>query len=139
MARYSRSVWLLGLALLLLTVPAVAHHGSASVYNPAKKITLTGKVTEIQWVNPHISIFMDAVDPDTGKMVNWELGDGQAPNHLYRNGWRKEDLKVGETITITGANRSWAGDYRIGGGVLTNAAGKRVFTGGSKGDEDLAN
>jgi hypothetical protein len=107
------------------------------VYNPQKKITLTGKVTKFLWANPHIGIFIDAVDPATGKMVNWELGDGQAPNHLYRNGWRKDDLKIGETITVTGANRSWAGDYRIGGGVITNAAGEKVFTGGSKGDDSL--
>jgi Family of unknown function (DUF6152) len=137
MAKYSRSVLLLGFALLLLTIPAVAHHGSASVYNPQKKITLTGTVTKFLWANPHIGIFIDAVDPATGKMVNWELGDGQAPNHLYRNGWRKDDLKVGETITVTDATRSWAGDYRIGGGVITNAAGERLFTGGSKGDDSL--
>jgi hypothetical protein len=145
MARYLRSCWLLGFALLLLTVPAVAHHGSASVYNPQKKITLTGTVTKFLWANPHIGIYIDALDPATGKMVNWELGDGQAPNHLYRNGWRKDDLKVGDTITVTGANRSWNDsdknvktlDYRLGGGVITNSAGQKLFTGGSKGDDSL--
>lgn len=143
MAKYWRSVWLLAFALFLVTVPAVAHHGSASVYDPNNKITLTGTVTKLLWANPHIGIFIDATDPKTGKVVNWELGDGQAPQHLYKNGWRKDDLKIGETITVTGATRSWNDsdknvktlDYRLGGGVITNAAGKKVFTGGSKDDE----
>jgi hypothetical protein len=131
--RYSRPAWLLALALFLLVVPVFGHHGAASVYNPNKKVTLTGTVTRILWANPHIGIFFDAPDPDTGKVVNWELGDGQAPTGLYRKGWRKDDLKVGETITVTGATRSWTGDYRIGSGVITNATGQKVFI-GSKDD-----
>jgi Family of unknown function (DUF6152) len=133
MAKYSRFVWVLGFALLLVTVPVFAHHGAASVYDPSKKITLTGTVTKVLWQNPHIGIFFDAVDPDTGKMVNWELGDGQAPTGLYRKGWRKDDIKVGDTITVTGASRAWNGDFRIGGGIITNSAGQKIFT-GSKDD-----
>ena len=60
--------------------------------------------------------------------------------HLYKNGWTRDDLKEGETITVTGATRSWndtapdvkAFDYRLGGGVITNAAGQRVYTSISK-------
>jgi len=133
MAKYSRSAWVLGVALLLVTVPVFAHHGAASVYDPSKKVTLTGTVTKVLWQNPHIGIFFDAVDPDTGKMVNWELGDGQAPTGLYRKGWRKDDIKVGDTITVTGASRAWNGDFRIGGGIITNTAGQKIFT-GSKDD-----
>jgi hypothetical protein len=133
MAKYSRSAWVLGFALLLVTVPVFAHHGAASVYDPSKKVTLTGTVTKVLWQNPHIGIFFDAVDPDTGKMVNWELGDGQAPTGLYRKGWRKDDIKVGDTITVTGASRAWNGDFRIGGGIITNSAGQKIFT-GSKDD-----
>jgi hypothetical protein len=133
MVKYSRSALYLGFVLLLAAVPVLAHHGAASVYDPSKKINLTGTVTKVLWQNPHIGIFIDAKDPDTGKIVNWELGDGQAPTGLYRKGWRKDDLKVGETVTVTGATRSWNGDYRIGGGVLTNAAGEKLFA-GTKGD-----
>jgi hypothetical protein len=133
MARNSRPALYFGFVLLLLAVPAFAHHGAASVYNPNKKITLKGTVTKVLWQNPHIGIFFDATDPDTGKMVTWELGDGQAPTGLYRKGWRKDDLKVGDTVMVTGATRSWNGDYRIGGGIITNAAGKKLFT-GSKDD-----
>ena len=140
MTKYSRSVCLLGFALILLAVPVFAHHGSASVYDPNNKITLKGTVTKLLWANPHIEVYFDAVDPATGKMVNWELGDGQGVQHLYKNGWRQSDLKVGETITVTGATRSWNDsdkdvktmDYRLGGGVITNSAGEKVFTALSK-------
>jgi len=133
MVKDSRPGWFLALALLVLVVPAFAHHGAASVYDPNKKITLTGTVTKILWANPHIGIYFDAKDPDSGKVVNWQLGDGQAPTGLYRKGWRKDDLKVGDKVTVTNATRSWNGDYRIGGGIITNAAGQKLFT-GSKGD-----
>jgi hypothetical protein len=140
MTKYSRSVWLLGFVLLLLTVPVFAHHGSASVYDPNNKINLKGTVTKLLWANPHIEVYFDAVDPVSGKTVNWELGDGQGVQHLYKNGWRENDLKAGETITVMGATRSWNDsdkdiktmDYRLGGGVITNAAGQKVFTALSK-------
>jgi len=140
MARYSRFVWLLGFALLLSTVPVFGHHGSASVYDPNNKITLKGTVTKLLWANPHIEVYFDAVDPVSGKTVSWELGDGQGVQHLYKNGWRQSDLKVGETITVTDATRSWndsdknvkSMDYRLGGGVITNSAGEKVFTSLSK-------
>jgi hypothetical protein len=132
MIRNSRPVWFLAL-VLAVAVPVFAHHGAASVYNPNKKVVLKGTVTKILWANPHIAIFFDAADPDSGKVVNWELGDGQAPTGLYRKGWRKDDLKVGDAITVTGATRSWNADYRIGGGIITNAAGQKLFT-GSKDD-----
>jgi len=118
--------------LLLTVVPVLAHHSASSVYNPDKKITLKGTVTKILWSNPHIAIYFDAPDA-TGKIVNWELGDGQAPNGLYRKGWRKEDLKIGEVITVTNANLAWDGSNHIGGGIITNAAGQKLFS-GSKDD-----
>ena len=137
MARYLRSVGFLGFVLLVLfalTVPLFAHHSAASVYDPNHKINLVGTVTKVNWMNPHIAIFFDAPDPEhNGQMVNWELGDGQAPTGLYRKGWRKEDLKPGDKITVTGATLAWNGGNHIGGGVITNAAGQKIFS-GSKDD-----
>jgi hypothetical protein len=136
MARYSRPAWLLAVVLFLVVVPVFGHHGAASVYDPNNKITLKGTVTKLLWANPHVEVYFDALDPVSGKMVHWELGDGQGVQHLYKNGWTRDDLKAGETITVTGATRSWNDsdpnvktfDYRLGGGVITNAAGQKVFT-----------
>src|SRR5690242_2457826 len=140
MSRYLRSVSLLAFALLLAAIPVLAHHGAASVYDPNNKITLKGTVTRLLWANPHVEVYFDAPDPVSGKMVHWELGDGQGVQHLYKNGWTRDDLKAGETITVTDATRSWNDtapdvkmlDYRLGGGVITNAAGQRIYTSISK-------
>jgi hypothetical protein len=133
MTRSSRLLGFVSLLLLFAVVPLLGHHSASSVYNPNKKITLKGTVTKILWANPHIAIYFDAPN-QAGKIVNWELGDGQAPNGLYRKGWRKDDLKVGDVIIVTGATTAWDGSPHIGGGIITLAAtGKKVFT-GSKDD-----
>ena len=84
MASYLRSVWLLAFVLLLVALPVFAHHGAASVYDPNNKITLKGMVTRLLWANPHVEVYFDAPDPVTGKIVHWELGDGQGVQHLYK-------------------------------------------------------
>src|SRR5918911_3316365 len=120
MKRYYRTMWVVSCLLLIATAaPLLAHHSAASMYDPAKKDTLKGTVTKVVWVNPHIAVYFDAPDPSQGgKIVNWELGDGQAPNGLYRKGWRKDDLKVGDVIIVTNATTAWDGSPHIGGGVI---------------------
>ena len=61
-------------------------------------MTLTGVVTKVDWVNPHAYIYVD-VKGDDGTVVNWAIETG-APNALYRQGWRKDDLKAGDTVTL---------------------------------------
>ena len=86
--------------LFLLSGPAFAHHGSAA-YDMSKTITVTGTVTEFQFVNPHVLISMDVKDPSTGKVEKWE-GELTSPNHLARAGWTKSTLKPGDVVTWVG-------------------------------------
>jgi hypothetical protein len=133
--RYCRIMWLVSCVLLFVTVvPLLAHHSAASMYDPAKKVTLKGTVTKVVWINPHIGVYFDAPDPaQGGKVVNWELGDGQSPNGLYRMGWRKDDLKPGDQITIIDCTLARDGSNKVGGGIITLANGQKVYT-GTKGD-----
>ena len=134
MARYHRSALFVSVVLFLATVPVLAHHSASSMYDPVKKITLKGTVTKVAWVNPHIAIYFDAPDPNQGgKVVSWELGDGQAPNGLYRKGWRKDDLKAGDVVTVIDCTLARDGTNKVGGGIITLASGEKVFT-GTKGD-----
>ena len=85
--------------LFILSGPVFAHHGSAA-YDMSKSITVTGTITDFQFVNPHVLISMDVKDP-SGKVEKWE-GELTSPNHLARAGWTKSTLKPGDQVTLTG-------------------------------------
>src|SRR5258705_11378486 len=88
------------LATLLLVASAsvFAHHQFSSEFDASKRVKLTGKVTKMAWVNPHSWLYIDVTQPD-GKVVSWALEFG-IPRTLIRQGWRKEDLQVGATVTM---------------------------------------
>jgi hypothetical protein len=96
---------LCGLALLGLGLagPAAAHHGAA-LYEPQKTVSVTGTVSEFQFTNPHVLVYIDAKDA-AGKAVRWG-GELTSPNRLARMGgsvkWHKDLLKPGDKITMTG-------------------------------------
>jgi Family of unknown function (DUF6152) len=88
----------MALGLVAATVPVFAHHSFAAEFDGNKKITLSGVVTKVDWVNPHAYIYVD-VKAEGGGVVNWGIETGP-PNVLYRQGWRKDDLKTGNTVTV---------------------------------------
>jgi len=88
------------LVILFATVTLVAHHSNAAQFDTAKRITLKGEVTKIEWTNPHAYIYVNVKDT-SGKTVNWSL-EGFPPNTLLRTGWSQKDLKQGDTISFEG-------------------------------------
>lgn len=98
-----------GLAL----TPAMAHHSFEAEYDGNRTATLTGVVTKVDWVNPHAYIFINMKDESGAtKELRIELGP---PYALVRGGWKKDTVKIGDTITVEGAAlaknpaNSWAG------------------------------
>jgi hypothetical protein len=85
------------LVTLLIAVPGHAHH-SGAIFDPSRSVTLTGKVREFQWTNPHCWIQM-LVPGDAGE-VEWSVEMG-APLQLYQGGWKPGTLKPGDEITVT--------------------------------------
>ena len=79
---------------------ATAHHAFAAEFDRNQPIEITGKVSKVEWMNPHARIYVDVTDAD-GKTVNWNLEMG-SPNGLMRRGWRRDSLKPGDQVTITG-------------------------------------
>jgi hypothetical protein len=123
-----RAAFLIIMAGLVATVPASAHHSFAAQYDANKPVTLTGKVTKVEWTNPHARFYMD-VKGDDGKVVSWNL-ELASPNVLKRAGWSSTSLKQGDQVTIEGSlARSGANMANARTVVLAN--GQRVFARGT--------
>lgn len=88
------------LVVAVLTPPVGAHHSFAAQYDRNKPITLAGTVTKMEWMNPHIYFYIDVKD-GSGTVTNWAI-EGGAPNQLYRAGWRRDSVKVGDLVTVEG-------------------------------------
>src|SRR5881628_1451342 len=87
--------------VMLATGSAIAHHSFAAEFDAQKPLTLKGVVTKIEWMNPHTYFYLDVAGED-GKVVNWGM-EMASPNGLMRQGWTRNTLKVGDSITVEGS------------------------------------
>ena len=91
------------IALSAIALPLFAHHGPG-IFDSSDTVTVTGTVTEFQFVNPHVLIFLEVVD-EQGNRVQWG-GELTSPNRLARMGtavkWHRNILEPGQRIEMTG-------------------------------------
>jgi hypothetical protein len=129
MKRYLVAISGLCIALMLSAVAAFAHHSFAAEYDNNKPVKFSGKVTKVEWMNPHIYVYVDAKD-DKGNTVNYAV-EGGAPNGLYRQGWRKDTLKNGDPISIEGFLAK-DGSNTVNARTWVLPDGKKVFAGNNE-------
>ena len=91
-------------SLIFATVAGVSlawtawgHHAHSN-YDTSSFTNLEGTVKEARWMNPHTWLYLEVKDA-SGKAAIWTL-EGGSPNALTREGWKKDDVKAGDTIKV---------------------------------------
>ena len=126
----SRLAFVVVSAIVMAGVPLVAHHSFAAEFDGTKAIRLTGTLTKVEWTNPHSYFYMDVKD-DSGTVVKWSCEAG-APGALSRRGFKRGDLKLGDTIIVDGYLAK-DGSHLIDARRVTLPDG-RIVSGASAGD-----
>ncbi len=85
---------------LVYVAPIIAHHSFMAVFDPEQPIELTGTITEIEWMNPHVWFYID-IESEGSATENWGFEMG-SPNGLIRRGWNHKSLEVGQVVTVIG-------------------------------------
>jgi len=118
-----------GLGILTAVSSAWAHHAFAAEFDVNKPVELHGKVTRMEWINPHSWIHIAVPDAKTGKTIEWMIECGP-PNGLLRRGFSKASLPQGTEIVVVG----WQAkdeSFRANGSSITLPDGSRLFLGSS--------
>ena len=112
----------------LMAAPMLAHHSFSAEFDIELPITLTGTLTELQWINPHGWIYVDVTGAD-GSVVNWAVEMG-SPTALLRRGLRQADFPPGLDIVVEGY-RAKDGTPTANGITIRFSDGRDFFAGSS--------
>ena len=116
------------LASLLFALPVWAHHAFEAEFDQKRPVHLKGKVTGMEWINPHSWIYID-VKKNDGTVENWAVEAGP-PGTLIRAGFTRDSLAAGTVIKVNGY-RAKDGALRANGRDITLPDGRLLFVGGS--------
>ena len=123
-------VFAFGLAMTV-AAPLFAHHSFSAEYGN-EPANLKGAVTKIEWQNPHVFFYIDVRDEETGKVTNWALEMG-APSVIQRNGWKRNTMKIGDLVIVTGTKAKNGKPLANARSVVMAITGQKLGAGSSEG------
>jgi hypothetical protein len=110
--------------VLMAAMPLLAHHSFSAEYDGAKRVTLKGIVSKVDWMNPHVYFYIDVKD-DSGAITNWALEMGP-PNGLQRSGWTRNTIKVGDEVIVDGTLAKDGSKQANARSVIMASTGKKL-------------
>src|SRR5262245_31382059 len=122
-------------ALLIVgaySIPAAAHHSFAAEFDGSKVVTMTGRVSKVEWTNPHAFFYVDVKDEKTSEVANWAC-ELNSPNSLMRLGWTRDSMKVDDVVTVTGSLAKDGSKLLNARTIIMTKTGQRMFAGSSDG------
>ena len=111
---------------------ALAHHAFAAEFDGKAPVLLRGKVTRVEWINPHAWVHVAVVGQD-GKTTPWMV-EGGTPNTLLRSGIDRNSLKPGTEIIVRGyqsKDKLCSPACKANGRDVTFPDGRKLFMGSS--------
>ena len=122
----SRTLRIAAAVLLVTSVRMSAHHAFAAEYDENQPVTVSGTVLRFTWTNPHAWLYVDGMD-ESGKTSTWSFEMG-SPGGLLHRGWKREELKKGDQVTVEGY-RAKDGRNLANASTVTLPDGRKLFGG----------
>ena len=116
------------LGVLLMTAPVDGHHAFSAEFDATKPVALRGKITRMEWINPHAWMHLEVTNED-GTVENWMIEAGP-PGALVRRGWSRDSVVAGTEVLVEGY-QALDGSFRANGRDVTFPDGTRLFAGSS--------
>jgi Family of unknown function (DUF6152) len=126
MLNFRRLLFLMFAAVLFVSVTIFGHHAYTAEFDTTKPVKLTGALSQLEWSNPHIWIYLDVKD-EKGNVTTWGFS-ASPPGMLQRRGITKSSLKTGDILTISG-HRAKDGSNNASGNIVIFADGRETFIG----------
>jgi hypothetical protein len=125
MGARNRLRWV-AVAALACALPALAHHSFSAEFDAGKTVTLHGVVSKVDWINPHIFVYLDVKD-DAGKTTTWSL-QSLPPLFFRGSGLTKDVLMTNKQEVTVIANPAKDGTKAYGFMIKLSYPDGHVFS-----------
>jgi hypothetical protein len=121
----------LAFMVLLVAIPALAHHSAGSFWYTDKDVEIQGTVKSVKIVNPHPEMVIEVTEAN-GQKSDWRITGGGNASGMIRAGWKNGTLPVGMLVKVVGHPSRTEGAKALLAGKVTTPEGKVLdFSAGS--------